>query len=178
MDATWKAIFWNQFGAAMDMFENAIRACPDEVWGNVAEKPLGKNMSAVGFWYVAYHTIFWTDYYLSENTPTEKDFVPPKPFTLSEFQDGTLPERVYSKEELLKYLDHCRRKFAGLITHWSEEKAHRSCGIQYREDMSAAELFLYNLRHVQHHAAQLNLLLRQSIDSAPDWVSRTKAKFP
>jgi hypothetical protein len=32
---------------------------------------------------------------------------------------------------------------------------------------------LYNLRHVQHHAAQLNLILRQVTDSAPDWVGRT-----
>jgi len=27
---------------------------------------------------------------------------------------------------------------------------------------------------VQHHAAQLNLLLRQAIDSAPGWVFRAK----
>jgi len=33
---------------------------------------------------------------------------------------------------------------------------------------------LYNLRHVQHHAAQLNLILRQTIDSAPPWVGRAK----
>jgi hypothetical protein len=38
-----------------------------------------------------------------------------------------------------------------------------------------AELFLYNLRHVQHGAAQLNLILRQAIDSAPRWVARTKS---
>jgi len=28
------------------------------------------------------------------------------------------------------------------------------------------------MRHVQHHAAQLNMLLRQKTDSAPDWVSK------
>jgi hypothetical protein len=32
------------------------------------------------------------------------------------------------------------------------------------------------MRHVQHHAAQLNLILRQQIDSAPRWV--VKAKSP
>jgi hypothetical protein len=30
------------------------------------------------------------------------------------------------------------------------------------------------MRHVQHHMAQLNLILRQVIDSAPNWVGRTK----
>jgi len=36
------------------------------------------------------------------------------------------------------------------------------------------ELLLYNMRHVQHHAAQLNLMLRQAVDSAPGWVAKTK----
>ena len=37
--------------------------------------------------------------------------------------------------------------------------------------MPRAEVVIYNLRHVQHHVAQLNLLLRQRIDSAPQWVA-------
>jgi hypothetical protein len=39
------------------------------------------------------------------------------------------------------------------------------------------ELVLYNLRHVQHHAAQLNLILRQVVDAAPGWVSK-RARTP
>jgi hypothetical protein len=35
-------------------------------------------------------------------------------------------------------------------------------------------MLLYNLRHVQHHAAQLNLILRQTVDAAPRWVGRTR----
>ena len=31
---------------------------------------------------------------------------------------------------------------------------------------------LYNMRHVQHHAAQLNLLLKQGGGESPGWVSR------
>jgi uncharacterized damage-inducible protein DinB len=31
------------------------------------------------------------------------------------------------------------------------------------------------MRHVQHHAAQLNLMLRQATDSAPDWISRARS---
>lgn len=36
--------------------------------------------------------------------------------------------------------------------------------------VSRAELHLYNLRHVQHGAAQLNLLLRQAGVVPPGWV--------
>jgi uncharacterized damage-inducible protein DinB len=39
---------------------------------------------------------------------------------------------------------------------------------------STLEILLYNMRHVQHHAAQLNLLLRQEINKAPDWVSQAE----
>jgi uncharacterized damage-inducible protein DinB len=39
--------------------------------------------------------------------------------------------------------------------------------------MSNGELLLYNMRHVQHHAAQLNMLLRRRTNSAPPrWVSK------
>jgi hypothetical protein len=30
------------------------------------------------------------------------------------------------------------------------------------------------MRHVQHHAAQLNLLLRKATGSAPRWVKQTE----
>jgi hypothetical protein len=174
LDTTWNAIIWNQFGAALDMMENAIRACPDDVWGNPDEKPRWKNNDVVGFWYVVYHTVFFTDYYLSDNVPSESDYAPPAPFTLSEFDYDALPDRVYTKDEILSFLGECRKKLARKLSRWTDRETSESSGIQYREDLSIAELLLYNMRHVQHHAAQLNLLLRQRIESAPDWVSRTK----
>jgi hypothetical protein len=44
-----------------------------------------------------------------------------------------------------------------------------------RPDMSVAQVLLHNMRHVQHHTAQLNLILRQRTDTAPPkWVSKAK----
>ena len=37
-----------------------------------------------------------------------------------------------------------------------------------------AELHLYNLRHVQEHAAQLALFLGQHVGTAPGWVGRAR----
>ena len=34
MDDFWKASLWQQFGAAIDMLENALLACPDEIWSD------------------------------------------------------------------------------------------------------------------------------------------------
>ena len=39
---------------------------------------------------------------------------------------------------------------------------------------SVLEILLYNMRHVQHHAAQLNLLLRQETNHAPDYISQAE----
>jgi len=34
------------------------------------------------------------------------------------------------------------------------------------------EILLYNLRHTQHHTAQLNMLLRQDFDKHMEWAFR------
>lgn len=154
-----KEILWHQFGASIDMLENAVVACPDELWDTPSQ-----------FWYNAYHTLFYLDYYLSEEPD---NFMPPAPFTLSEFDADGFPDRVYSKEELLKYLEHGRQKCHDLLAGFTEEKAAARFKND-RRDYSMLEMILYNMRHVQHHAAQLNLLLRQGMNDAPKWVSRTK----
>jgi hypothetical protein len=82
-----------------------------------------------------------------------------------------LPERTYTKEELLAYLQHGREKCRSLIAGLTSESAARHWVNEYKS-LSFFEILLYNLRHVQHHAAQLNLLLRQGIDDAPRWVSQ------
>ncbi|TMQ61992.1 MAG: DinB family protein [Candidatus Eisenbacteria bacterium] len=139
MIATWKPILWQQFGAAIDMLENALLACPEELWNDRSRRP--------EYWYVVFHTLFFLDFYLSDSP---EGFTPPAPFTLDELDPaGLLPERVYTGQR---------------------------CGFE-RPDVTVSELLLYSMRHVQHHAAQLNLMLRQTIDSAPTWVSKTKIKL-
>ena len=160
MDALLKEILWKQFGAAIDMLENAVVACPKELWNTSAK-----------FWYNAYHTLFYLDYYLSAEP---EKFKPPQPFTLSEFDvPGRMPDRVYTREELLDYLQFCRNKCQHLIAGLTAEGLAMRW-INERKNYSFLEILIYNMRHVQHHAAQLNLLLRQGINDAPQWVSQTK----
>ena len=150
-----------QFHAAIDMLANAITACPDSVWS-------GEGRGA--FWYLAFHVLFFLDLYLSPEG--EPRFHPPPPFGLTELEhEVTLPEPVYSKSELLGYLEHCRKKLNTLMAGTTDAWLADPCPFPYRA-MSNGELLLYNMRHVQHHAAQLNLLLRQATDSAPRWVSK------
>jgi len=89
MDAFWKRILWQQFGATIDMLENAVCACPEKLWSDPSKKPEWVHKDVVGFWYLAFHTLFWLDFYLSES---EEGFAPPAPFTLDEFDPaGLLP---------------------------------------------------------------------------------------
>ena len=151
---------WTQFGASLDMLENAIVMCPDEHWD-----------TALNFWYLSFHCIFWTDYYLSTE-PTK--FKPPKPFSLSEFDPtGKKPDRTYTRAENLEYLEHCRQKAKQLIRELTPNRMNDRWINEYK-DYSLLEILLYNMRHIQHHSAQLNLILRQTIDNAPNWVGQAK----
>lgn len=151
---------WNQFGASLDMLENAIMMCPDEYWA-----------TDTAFWYTSYHCTFWTDYYL---TTDPSKFFPPAPFTLSEFDPaGKMPDRTYSKIEVLTYLGHCRQKANLLISELNIDLLNERWINEYK-NYTMLEILIYNIRHIQHHSAQLNLLLRQTINDAPTWISQTK----
>jgi hypothetical protein len=163
MNSETKKIIWSQFGAAIDMLENAIAACPDNIWGN--------RIDYHEFWYITFHTLFYLDFYLSDS---DKGFTPPAPFTLDELDErGLLPDRIYAKQELLNYLAHGREKCRIRIVSLTEEQASKKCGFDWL-DLSNGEVLLYNMRHVQHHAAQLNLMISRSVGSAPRWVRKTK----
>ena len=150
-----------QFGAAIDALDGTVRAFPDAAWttGERWHQP----------WYLTFHTLFWLDLYLSESAT---DYVPPAPFTCSELEPDVFPERPYTKQELLAWLQPCREALAARLSSISnDEGAHRRCRLPWGE-MGAAELLLYNLRHVQHHAAQLNMLIRQKGGEPASWVMR------
>lgn len=163
MDDTWKQMLWGQYGAAIGMLENAIVACPDALWGDRSRHP--------EFWYLAYHTLFFLDLY---SYGTVEGFAPPEPFNLDEMDPaGVLPPRVYTKEELLAYLRIGREKARAAVEAMTDETARRPSAIPWLR-LNEGEVLLDNLRHVQHHAAQLNLILRQVTDSAPRWIATVR----
>jgi len=170
-----KQSLWKHFGSSIDMIRNAIILWPEEYW-NTNKK----------FFYNAYHCLVFLDYYL---TIPPKNFSSPLPFTLTEPDhipkdaiDDVVPDKIYSKKELLDYLQSSREKCRKLIAGLTEEKLNErwidesepmylALSSQAALNYSVLDILFYNMRHVQHHAAQLNLLLRQKINNAPDYVS-------
>jgi hypothetical protein len=166
---------WKNFGAAIDMLKNAIALCPDELWQKERK-----------FYYLSYHTVIFLDYYLSNPV---RDFKPDLPYTITdpgnlpaEAIDDVIPNQSYTKEEFFSYLSSIREKCKKLITEASGEKLctrwiedaevemHGLCPTLV-VNYSVLEILFYNLRHVQHHVGQLNLILRQKGNVGTPWIS-------
>lgn len=168
MQNIWNRSLWSEFGAAIDMLEDALHACPDDLWSD----PRPSEAHDWKFWYTAYHALFWLDLYLSG---TADGFVPPAPFTLDELDpSGVLPPRIYARDELLAYVRHCRTKCRSTIDELTEEKASRRCAFPWGE-LTFAELLLDNMRHVQSHSAELDLMIGQRTGSGPRWLGKVRS---
>lgn len=178
MLTTLKDCLWKNFAASIDMLKNAIEMCPDELWNDNRK-----------FFYNAYHCAVFTDYYL---TIPPVNFFPPLAYTLTEPDeipagaiDDVVPNKLYSRAELSEYVQRTREKCRGVIRSLTEDKLNESwIATDELADLSLSgmdvlkysilEILFYNLRHIQHHAAQLNLLLRQAINASPDYVSQAE----
>ena len=169
---------WKNFAAEIDMLTAVISICPNEIWENEKQ-----------FYYMAYHTVVFLDYYLSNPV---RDFKPLLPYSLGDPDhlpagaiDDVFPNELYSKKQMLDYLAAIRLKCKNSI-HLSATENFSSKWIEANEiamhglcppfvtNYSVLEILLYNLRHVQHHTAQLNLLLRQKANIAADWISQAE----
>jgi hypothetical protein len=169
MDANLKTSIWEQFGASIHYLADTMNACPDHLWQAPLWQTPNHPAEMAQFWYVAYHSLFWLDLYL---TGAEEGFLPPSPFTLIEqYDDGPVPERVYTKAELQAYLNDCRKRCKATIDSLTDEMAERHCEFGWGE-CSFLELLIYNLRHVHGHASQLNMLLGQNGIATPDYRTR------
>src|SRR5512143_1170686 len=124
MDTFWRIALWKQYGAAIDMLDNAIAVCPDALWRQPIWHDPSVPSERTEFWYVAYHTLFWLDLYLFGS---EEGFAPPAPFTLIEQYDATgpLPDRTYSRDELRAYLASLRQKCHTIIETMTDERAQQ-----------------------------------------------------
>lgn len=177
MDSFWRTVLWKQFGAAIDMLDNAVVACPDSLWRQPVWPDPSVPSERAEFWFIAYHAVFWLDLYLFGS---EEGFAPPAPYTLVEQDDsaGPLPDRAYSKDEVRAYLAYARQKCRATIETMTDERARQSVNFPWMsegEDVSYFELQLYSMRHIQEHAAQLSLLLGQHrVQADYDWAPSAK----
>lgn len=158
MTEHFKQIVRSQYEAALSMLKQRIEVCPEAHW----EEKIGRGT----FRQHVYHALFWADYYL---TPHEDQFVP-SPFNQrggDELQPGSC--LGLEKPDALDYLLYCHDKMLRIIAAETQESLEGSSefpSIFIRRPISRAELHLYNIRHLQHHTAQVSLHLRRLADES------------
>jgi uncharacterized damage-inducible protein DinB len=153
-----RAVLTGQFEAALCMLSDCVRKCPEEHWeGKIAND---------SFRQVAYHTLFYVDYYLSANE---------QEFQLRDFHHRGGDERTsdepsagLTKAETLRYIAVCRQKLLDVLAKESAEALQSESGFS-RLALSRGELHIYNIRHVQHHTGQLSAYLRRIVEDGERW---------
>jgi len=175
-DLELKPILKSQYHAALAMLRDAVEKCPDDLWTATG------HLSA--FWQVAYHTVFFTHLYLHRD---EASFEPWAGHQRRvQHQDGltgradpesALPQLPdpYSKAEVLSYWQVCDDMVDGAVDALDFEAAE--CGFWWYK-VSKLEHQLINLRHAQHHTAQLADRLRTASDQQVKWAGAGPARHP
>jgi hypothetical protein len=164
----WQTVIGRQVAAAIQMLRSAIETCPEELWDERAH--------GTPFWHLAYHALFYTDFYLSDdaNTFQARDFHVEKAIFLpgNYPQLGgvvTTPEKAFTKLQLLEYADHCLRKSDETFQKLTHKRALEHCGFPWYE-LNVGEFLLNNLRHIQHHTGQLIVILRRNSGIGVSWL--------
>lgn len=163
----WKTVIWEQYGAAIDALSAGVRLCPDALWLDATRTP--------PVWGYVHHAAFWLDVSLSGSVEA---YTPPDGIGLEELDpEGVLPATPLSRERALEWLGKSRAKTRAVVLGLTEARSAEPCTFTWGS-MPFGELLLYNLRHVQHHAGQLNWILRQEIDDAPRWSFAARGRPP
>jgi hypothetical protein len=168
MLATLRELLAHQYEASLSVLNLCVARCPDASWN--------ESVAKWKFCQAAFHAVFFTDLYLqpSDNVAAFKD----QPFHVEHrdaFRDyEELEDRpqvlLYEKPFVLSYLRHVRHKAQETIGRESADVLSGTCGFHWRK-CSRAELHVCNIRHIQHHAAQLSLRLRLDAHVEIPWVS-------
>lgn len=161
-------LLFHQYEASLSMLNLSIIRCPGAIWN--------EPVANWKFCQAAFHVVFFADVYLQPSD--DVDALKRQPFHIehkSDFRDyEELEDReqilLYDKEFVQKYLQHVRCKAQETIARESAELLTGPSGFK-RRNCSRAELHVYNVRHIQHHAAQLALRLRLDTDVVIPWIA-------
>jgi hypothetical protein len=147
------------------MLGQAVERCPDGLWAD----PSFPN----AFWHVAYHAVFYAHLYLHANVEAFRPWEKHR----AEYQYmGMIPTpprrppkigEPYTRAEVLEYLRLCDLFVDEAVDRMDLQDPE--CGFPWYR-MSKQEHQLVNIRHIQHHAAQLMDRLRTKADVGIEWV--------
>jgi hypothetical protein len=164
MIEVFKQLITNQYEAGFCTLNACIDKCPEAAWN----APVANNK----FCQVVFHTLFFTDYYLggSEESFRQDRFHRDHAHVFRDYEEleDRAPVLLYERAWSKIYLQHCRKKAQEVALTESVESLNARAGFA-RKLFSRAELHVSNIRHIQHHAAQLSLRLRIGFQQVVPW---------
>ncbi len=159
-DLTLRSALISQYLSALDMMKKCIESCPKDLWLN------GEFVNP--FWRVVYHSLFYFRLYLfqhlNDHSPWEQHRQGAQNMTLDPDTTDVVP---YTREQMLDFVDHCQVLVDDSVSRM--DLTADDCGFHWYQ-VSKLEHMLVNLRHLQHHIAQLQDRLRNHKAQGIGWT--------
>jgi len=156
-----------QFRAALSTLEQSIERSDAETWAaSHPDQPVNR---------AVFHSLFYTDLYLDwgKDVFREQAFHAANAGLFQDYEElePVEPRNFYAQDDCRNYLEFCRQKVDAVLGSESMDVLQGDCGFPRRK-LSRLELHVYNIRHIQHHAAQLGLRSQLSGGDSLDWVGK------
>ena len=140
----------NQYRIALAMLKAAIEETDERVW-------LHSDETREASWHIAYHAIYYANIYCSPSEAAVKRW--PRQTDNDHFLGATpwfphdryVPGKAFSKADILEFLDFVLTAIPEYLEHIEPEKP---CWPHWYKQ-NQFEFQLNNLRHIQHHTAQI-----------------------
>lgn len=166
-----RAALKSQYHAALAMLRETIERCPNDLWaGGAFINPT---------WHVAYHVLFYTHFYLQ---PRAEDFTPWKHhrentnYFFDELPPGADSGELhtpYTKAQVMEYWRFCDDLIDAAVE--SLDLLSGESGFDWYP-IPKLDHQIVNIRHIQHHAAQIGQRIRHASAGGIciDWVGAAK----
>jgi hypothetical protein len=163
-----RAALKSQYHASLAMLRETIERCPDDVWFSK------EHVNA--FWQIAYHTLFFAHMYMLPNEAAFRPWEhhqadvqhpdglagPPDPASIL-----PLIPRPYTRAQALAYWEVCEHMVDTAVD--ALDLRSPESGFSWYK-VPKLEHQIINIRHIEHHMAQLADRLRASAGLGIRWV--------
>jgi hypothetical protein len=157
-----------QYGAAITMLKQNLKSCPKELWDDRTYGP--------PFWHVAYHAMWFLDWYLSDSRITRENFQSKFGDEVRHFEQLTannIKDAVLTPKQLLEYLSEIKENAKNRFEKITLDDLSQPSVFDWHGNSVLSSL-LYNIRHVMLHIGALNRRLHRKGVELDNWVRYRK----